>query len=85
MFHDVFGHMPLLSNKQYANFFSDFGKKDMLYNVIKTKLRSLKILKLINNEADDREELFDLIEGTTVAAQAGKSSVPERQEPPKNS
>jgi phenylalanine-4-hydroxylase len=26
MFHDVFGHMPLLSNTNYANFFSDFGK-----------------------------------------------------------
>jgi len=26
MFHDVFGHMPLLSNDNYANFFADFGK-----------------------------------------------------------
>lgn len=26
MFHDVFGHIPLLSNKSYANFFTDFGK-----------------------------------------------------------
>jgi len=26
MFHDVFGHMPLLSNQNYASFFSDFGK-----------------------------------------------------------
>lgn len=26
MFHDVFGHMPLLSNPNYANFFSEFGK-----------------------------------------------------------
>jgi len=48
--------------KELRDVSSDFGKKDMLYNVIKTKLRSLKILKLINNEADDREELFDLID-----------------------
>ena len=26
MFHDVFGHMPLLTNKAYADFFRDFGK-----------------------------------------------------------
>lgn len=26
MFHDVFGHMPLLSNQNYSNFFADFGK-----------------------------------------------------------
>ena len=26
MFHDVFGHMPLLSNHNYSNFFTDFGK-----------------------------------------------------------
>jgi len=26
MFHDVFGHIPLLTNKSYANFFTDFGK-----------------------------------------------------------
>ena len=26
MFHDVFGHIPLLTNSSYSNFFSDFGK-----------------------------------------------------------
>ena len=26
MFHDVFGHMPLLTNRNYADFFSEFGK-----------------------------------------------------------
>ena len=31
MFHDVFGHMPLLSNDNYANFFSDFGKIAIQY------------------------------------------------------
>lgn len=31
MFHDVFGHMPLLSNENYANFFSDFGKIAMRF------------------------------------------------------
>lgn len=31
MFHDVFGHMPLLSNKQYADFFSDFGRIALQY------------------------------------------------------
>ena len=48
--------------KETAGAVSEFGKKDMLYNVIKTKLRSLKILKLINNESDDKETLFNLID-----------------------
>jgi len=26
MFHDVFGHIPLLNNKSYTNFFPNFGK-----------------------------------------------------------
>jgi phenylalanine-4-hydroxylase len=31
MFHDVFGHMPLLTNHNYASFFSNFGKLALLY------------------------------------------------------
>ena len=31
MFHDVFGHMPLLTNHNYANFFTDFGKIALRY------------------------------------------------------
>ena len=31
MFHDVFGHMPLLSNDNYAGFFCDFGKIAIQY------------------------------------------------------
>ena len=31
MFHDVFGHMPLLTNKAYADFFSAFGKVAIRY------------------------------------------------------
>lgn len=31
MFHDVFGHMPLLTNTNYANFFTDFGRIALKY------------------------------------------------------
>jgi len=31
MFHDVFGHMPLLSNKNYSNFFTAFGGVALKY------------------------------------------------------
>jgi phenylalanine-4-hydroxylase len=31
MFHDVFGHMPLLTNSDYSNFFTAFGKLALNY------------------------------------------------------
>ncbi len=31
MFHDVFGHMPLLTNQEYAGFFCNFGKLALQY------------------------------------------------------
>lgn len=31
MFHDVFGHMPLLTNPEYAGFFCNFGKLALQY------------------------------------------------------
>jgi len=31
MFHDVFGHMPLLSNANYSQFFTDFGNVALKY------------------------------------------------------
>lgn len=32
MFHDIFGHIPLLMNSDYANFIQKFGELSLLYN-----------------------------------------------------
>ena len=44
MFHDVFAHVPLLSNKDYTNFFKEIG--EIAVSVIEDKLKLKKIQRL---------------------------------------
>ena len=44
MFHDVFAHVPLLSNKDYTNFFKEIG--EIAVSVIEDKSKLKKIQRL---------------------------------------
>lgn len=74
MFHDIFGHVPLLMNQQYANFVQKFGEMGVKYGHDKTVEKQLQRLYWFTIEfglmaKGDKTQIY----GAGILSSAGES------------
>lgn len=75
MFHDIFGHTPLLLNKEYADFVQQFGKLGVKYGhnkVVEKQLQSLYWFTIEFGLIKHQEK--NSIYGTGILSSSGESN-----------
>lgn len=75
MFHDTFGHVPLLSNPKYSNFMQEYGKLGCEYFDDKVRLKKLKRLYWFTIEFGLIQEEELKIFGAGILSSFGESNV----------
>ncbi len=77
MFHDIFGHIPLLMNSQYASFVQKFGEMGVKYGHDKTVEKQLQRLYwftiefgLIRQQKEDQTRIY----GAGILSSSGESN-----------